>query len=153
MNEGERRFNKPRPNQDEERMSDSESDDLPELPPAPNAPNHPVNEGEPQESSQLPQGDQYFGEQEPELEMPSIAAPPSPQASVEAGGVGAPSPPYSPGHREFEGCSRFSDYIIQKKIGSGTFGEVSVGIDRRTGRRIALKKILIHNEKEGVLQK
>ncbi|VDP08872.1 unnamed protein product [Soboliphyme baturini] len=37
------------------------------------------------------------------------------------------------------------------KIGQGTFGEVFKARDKETGRIVALKKILMENEKEGVI--
>jgi serine/threonine-protein kinase BUR1 len=59
------------------------------------------------------------------------------------------SPPNSPS-REFKGCSQIGMYQIQKKIGEGTFGEVSLGRHKTTGRKVALKRILIHNVREGM---
>lgn len=36
------------------------------------------------------------------------------------------------------------------KIGQGTFGEVFKARDRRNNKKVALKKVLMDNEKEGV---
>jgi serine/threonine protein kinase len=52
--------------------------------------------------------------------------------------------------QRFKGVSVIGEYQIQKRIGEGTFGEVSIAIHRSTGDVCALKKILVHNEKEGV---
>ena len=38
---------------------------------------------------------------------------------------------------------------MNEKLGEGTFGVVSKGRSKRTGNMFALKKILMHNEKEG----
>lgn len=59
------------------------------------------------------------------------------------------SPPSSP-TRAFPGCSQISNYSIQKKIGEGTFGEVSLATHKTNRKRVALKRILIHNEREGM---
>ena len=62
----------------------------------------------------------------------------------------ATSPPSSdPTQRRFRGCARLEDYEITQKLGEGTFGVVSKGRSKRTGAIVALKKILIHNEKDG----
>ncbi|KAJ3069038.1 serine/threonine protein kinase, CMGC, CDC2/CDK sub [Quaeritorhiza haematococci] len=55
-----------------------------------------------------------------------------------------------PEPRKFFGCSRYEDYEPIKKIGEGTFGEVSTARHKTTGKVVALKKILMHNEKEGI---
>ncbi|KAJ3112064.1 serine/threonine protein kinase, CMGC, CDC2/CDK sub [Phlyctochytrium bullatum] len=52
--------------------------------------------------------------------------------------------------RQFSGCSPLEDYQAEKKIGEGTFGEVTTMTHKRTQKRFALKKILMHNEKEGI---
>lgn len=39
--------------------------------------------------------------------------------------------------------------IMKEKLGEGTFGIVSKAKSRRTGQVVALKKILMHNEKDG----
>ena len=38
---------------------------------------------------------------------------------------------------------------MKEKLGEGTFGIVSKAVSKRTGKAFALKKILMHNEKEG----
>ncbi|KAK8169854.1 kinase-like domain-containing protein [Phyllosticta citrichinensis] len=52
-------------------------------------------------------------------------------------------------HRKFQGCSKISDYEVMGKLGEGTFGEVHKARSRRTSAIVALKKILMHNEKDG----
>lgn len=49
----------------------------------------------------------------------------------------------------FLGCSRISDYELQGKLGEGTFGEVHRARSRKTGAIVALKKIIMHHEKDG----
>lgn len=60
------------------------------------------------------------------------------------------SPPERRSDRVFSGCSSFDDYSIIKKIGEGTFGEVTRAKHKRSGKTFALKKILMHDEKEGM---
>lgn len=55
--------------------------------------------------------------------------------------------PSSFGHK-FKGCSSIDDYKISGKLGEGTFGEVHKATSK-TGTVVALKKILMHNEKDG----
>ncbi|KAK4291254.1 hypothetical protein Pmani_028116 [Petrolisthes manimaculis] len=50
---------------------------------------------------------------------------------------------------EFPFCDDVIKYERLAKIGQGTFGEVFKARDRRTGKVVALKKILMENEKEG----
>lgn len=54
-----------------------------------------------------------------------------------------------PTQRRFRGCAKLEEYEITQKLGEGTFGVVSKGRSLRTGHVVALKKILIHNEKDG----
>ncbi len=49
----------------------------------------------------------------------------------------------------FKGCSRIGDYEQMGKLGEGTFGEVHRARSKKTGAIVALKKILMHNEKDG----
>ena len=49
----------------------------------------------------------------------------------------------------FLGCSRISEYDVLGKLGEGTFGEVHRAKSKKTGAIVALKKILMHNEKDG----
>ncbi|PSK56640.1 hypothetical protein B9Z65_6264 [Elsinoe australis] len=58
-------------------------------------------------------------------------------------------PAADPTQRRFRGCARIGDYEITAKLGEGTFGVVSKGFSKRTGSVVALKKILMHNEKDG----
>ncbi|KAI9766779.1 MAG: serine/threonine protein kinase, CMGC, CDC2/CDK sub [Geoglossum simile] len=53
------------------------------------------------------------------------------------------------GHPRFQGCSKIGDYEILGKLGEGTFGEVHKARSRKTKVIVALKKILMHNEKDG----
>jgi serine/threonine protein kinase len=50
----------------------------------------------------------------------------------------------------FQGCSRIADYELLGKLGEGTFGEVHRARSRKTGASVALKKIIMHHEKDGV---
>jgi serine/threonine-protein kinase BUR1 len=53
------------------------------------------------------------------------------------------------GKPRFQGCCRIQEYEYICKLGEGTFGEVSKAKSKRTGQIVALKKILMHNEKDG----
>ncbi|KAI9750471.1 MAG: hypothetical protein M4579_006461 [Chaenotheca gracillima] len=53
------------------------------------------------------------------------------------------------GHHRFKGCASIRDYEILSKLGEGTFGEVHKARSVKTGSVVALKKILMHNEKDG----
>ncbi|KAI0064903.1 Pkinase-domain-containing protein [Artomyces pyxidatus] len=52
--------------------------------------------------------------------------------------------------RMFVGSGQQSDYDATTKLGEGTFGEVHKAKHRPTGDIVALKRILMHNEKEGM---
>jgi len=67
---------------------------------------------------------------------------------------GAPSPrAFAMAHQRpkssFLGCSRITDYEVLGKLGEGTFGEVHRARAKKTGALVALKKIIMHNEKDG----
>ncbi|MCJ1225342.1 serine/threonine protein kinase, CMGC, CDC2/CDK sub [Toensbergia leucococca] len=53
------------------------------------------------------------------------------------------------GRPRFQGCSGIKNYEILGKLGEGTFGEVHKARSTRSGDIVALKKILMHNEKDG----
>ncbi|MCJ1461143.1 serine/threonine protein kinase, CMGC, CDC2/CDK sub [Mycoblastus sanguinarius] len=63
------------------------------------------------------------------------------QASLEVGPDGKKP--------RFHGCSRIGLYVIMSKLGEGTFGEVHKAESRESGQIVAMKKILMHNEKDG----
>ncbi|KAJ2389406.1 serine/threonine protein kinase, CMGC, CDC2/CDK sub [Coemansia sp. RSA 2603] len=52
--------------------------------------------------------------------------------------------------KRFVGCSAFEDYELLTKLGQGTFGEVHKAVHKATGSLVALKRVLMHNEKEGL---
>ncbi|KAI0727504.1 Pkinase-domain-containing protein [Fomitopsis betulina] len=52
--------------------------------------------------------------------------------------------------RVFVGCGRQGDYNVLTKLGEGTFGEVHKAVHCERGNTVALKRILMHNEKEGM---
>lgn len=55
-----------------------------------------------------------------------------------------------PTQRRFRGAAKINEYeIMKEKLGEGTFGVVSKAQSKRTGKIVALKKILMHNEKDG----
>ncbi|KAL8996775.1 MAG: hypothetical protein Q9169_003798 [Polycauliona sp. 2 TL-2023] len=53
------------------------------------------------------------------------------------------------GQPRFKGCSSIKCYDISEKLGEGTFGEVYKARSIKDGHIVALKKILMHNEKDG----
>ncbi|KAI2623249.1 Pkinase-domain-containing protein [Hypoxylon sp. NC1633] len=72
----------------------------------------------------------------------------------QTGGSEAPSPrSFAIQHQRpkdsFTGCSRITDYELLGKLGEGTFGEVHKARSRKNGSLVALKKIIMHNEKDG----
>ena len=52
--------------------------------------------------------------------------------------------------KKFRGVSDIIDYTIEHKIGEGTFGQVLVGFHSRDKDKVALKKIILHNDQEGM---
>ncbi|KPI41692.1 Serine/threonine-protein kinase bur1 [Cyphellophora attinorum] len=63
--------------------------------------------------------------------------------------TGRPLETFEDGRPRFNGCSRIQQYDYIGKLGEGTFGEVSKAKSKKTGQIVALKKILMHNEKDG----
>ncbi|BAE55122.1 unnamed protein product [Aspergillus oryzae RIB40] len=53
------------------------------------------------------------------------------------------------GSSRFRGCTGIREYEFLGKLGEGTFGEVYKARSKRDGSTVALKKILMHNEKDG----
>lgn len=51
---------------------------------------------------------------------------------------------------EFPYCDEVNKYEKMAKIGQGTFGEVFKARHKRDKKIVALKKVLMENEKEGV---
>lgn len=52
--------------------------------------------------------------------------------------------------KKFRGVSDIVDYTVEHKIGEGTFGQVLVGFHTRDKDKVALKKIILHNDQEGM---
>ncbi|KAF6241601.1 hypothetical protein HO173_000312 [Letharia columbiana] len=82
----------------------------------------------------------HFGGQTPNGN-PTASKRTAVQASLEVGPDGKKP--------KFHGCSKISNYIMMSKLGEGTFGEVHKAESRVTGQIVAMKKILMHNEKDG----
>lgn len=62
----------------------------------------------------------------------------------------APSDMTDPTERRFRGSAKIGEYEVDKeKLGEGTFGIVTKARSKRTGAVVALKRILMHNEKDG----
>lgn len=118
----------------EDDYSSSESDEEP-LPPVPTAPRH-FPEGESNRSVASREPTPKGGEESLE------------NSQYEEGEEIEEEP--TPGSRKFHGCSALAEYSVTEKIGEGTFGEVSIGRHKKSGDVVALKKILVHNEKEGI---
>ncbi|KKZ63180.1 serine/threonine-protein kinase bur1 [[Emmonsia] crescens] len=53
------------------------------------------------------------------------------------------------GNPRFQGCSNIREFEFLGKLGEGTFGEVYKARSKKSGAIVALKKILMHNEKDG----
>ncbi|KAJ3014531.1 Peptidyl-prolyl cis-trans isomerase cyp6 [Thoreauomyces humboldtii] len=50
----------------------------------------------------------------------------------------------------FTGTMEITEFGSGEKIGQGTFGEVTIATHNPTGRKVALKRIILHKEKEGL---
>lgn len=58
-------------------------------------------------------------------------------------------PSLTPSLRQWHGCTSTSEYEISDKVGEGTFGEVHKARHKRSGRQVALKRVLCRAEQEG----
>ncbi|KAL4868474.1 hypothetical protein BDV12DRAFT_209174 [Aspergillus spectabilis] len=58
----------------------------------------------------------------------------------------------SNGYTRFTGCTSIRDFEFLGKLGEGTFGEVYKARAKKDGSIVALKKILMHNERDGVTE-
>lgn len=52
--------------------------------------------------------------------------------------------------KKWHGCVSLDEYRMEQKVGEGTFGVVHKAVHRKTGKVVALKKILLRPEQEGV---
>ncbi|KAJ2613869.1 serine/threonine protein kinase, CMGC, CDC2/CDK sub [Coemansia sp. RSA 1365] len=89
----------------------------------------------------------------PHSDMPgSTGSQQVPMSSSVSSNSNTPSPPRIRRRdgKKFVGCSPFEDYELTTKLGEGTFGEVHKAVHRATGAIVALKRVLMHNEKEGL---
>ncbi|KAI9104702.1 hypothetical protein DFS34DRAFT_604123 [Phlyctochytrium arcticum] len=50
----------------------------------------------------------------------------------------------------YRGTAEITDYQTAKKVGEGTFGEVTIATHKATGRKVALKKIILHKDRDGL---
>lgn len=50
--------------------------------------------------------------------------------------------------RHFTGCSLIEDYRLLKKCGEGTFGQVYMAKNRKTGEVVAIKQLFFHKQEE-----
>ncbi|RAL05666.1 CDC2/CDK family serine/threonine-protein kinase [Aspergillus ibericus CBS 121593] len=55
----------------------------------------------------------------------------------------------SNGNTRFRGCTSIRDFEFLGKLGEGTFGEVYKARSKKDNTIVALKKILMHNERDG----
>jgi hypothetical protein len=83
------------------------------------------------------------------LPSPSLAEPPS---FRRGGSMGTPSvkPGSVLGRKKWAGCASIDEFRIEEKVGEGTFGIVNKAVHLKSGKTVALKKILLRPEQEGV---
>ncbi|TPX70584.1 hypothetical protein SpCBS45565_g01673 [Spizellomyces sp. 'palustris'] len=58
--------------------------------------------------------------------------------------------PLSQALSAYTGTSDISEFENSKKVGEGTFGEVTIAKHKSTGRKVALKKIILHKDRDGL---
>ncbi|KAJ6631243.1 kinase-like domain-containing protein [Mycena sp. CBHHK59/15] len=89
---------------------------------------------------------------------PAITCPPPPEVRKETVRIMRKPPPPRRSQveeeaaygRVFKGCSSQQEYAVTTKLGEGTFGESTRPCIPPPGGTVALKRILMHNEKEGM---
>lgn len=74
---------------------------------------------------------------------------PSPRSSQRVASAKGSLEKTDDGKSRFRGCSSIKSYETSEKLGEGTFGEVYKARSIKDGHVVALKKILMHNEKDG----
>ncbi|ORY27484.1 kinase-like domain-containing protein [Naematelia encephala] len=93
------------------------------------------------------------------LEPPTRTSTPIPTVKSELRNVDAPPQVRRQLSREeelerlgksFDGTSRLDAYDVGVKLGEGTFGVVTKGVQVATKRAVALKKLITHNPRDGV---
>ncbi|KAI1313450.1 serine/threonine protein kinase, CMGC, CDC2/CDK sub [Mortierella claussenii] len=58
--------------------------------------------------------------------------------------------PFQETLKVWKGCSQLKEFDMVDKLGEGTFGEVHKARRKGSGELLALKRILMHNENEGI---
>ena len=79
----------------------------------------------------------------------SAASPLAPGSKVKPPNGATSLETLADGRPRFHGCSSIRSYEVLGKLGEGTFGEVHKARSHKDGHIVALKKILMHNEKDG----
>lgn len=91
-----------------------------------------------------------LGEPSDNLDVPSKSSPAGSGNGSTTGSLPSSAPGTPMKNWRFYGCTQLSkDYDMLDKLGEGTFGEVHKAKQKSSGGLVALKRIFLHNEKEG----